>query len=141
MKIYRCNKIDQTVLSAFERLIPELNPLAEIPSRKHLEEIVQNKNSVIFLAEDNDIAGTLTLLINQTPSGKKAWIEDVVVDKNFRGQGIGTKLIEAAITCSKEMGILKIDLTSRPGRVEANNLYQKLGFEKRETNVYRLLLT
>ena len=36
-----------------------------------------------------------------------------------------------------ELGAKTIDLTSRPSREAANRLYQRLGFEMRETNVYR----
>jgi len=138
MKISLCTKADTRVLKAIQKLIPQLDPDCKIPSKEYLEEIIQNDNSFIFLAEDETIIGTLTLIINHMPGGQKAWIEDVVVDEKARGAGVGRKLIEAAILFSKKKGITKIDLTSRPERLAANNLYQKLGFVKRKTNVYRL---
>ncbi|MEK7060924.1 MAG: GNAT family N-acetyltransferase, partial [Patescibacteria group bacterium] len=63
---------------------------------------------------------------------------DIVVDEEYRGKGIGTKLITAAINQARKEGVKHIDFTSRPQRVAANRLYQRLGFKKRETNVYRL---
>lgn len=140
MEIFRCKYVNENVVAAFNRLIPQLDAECYIPSKEYLEEIIQNKNSFIFLAEDDTIIGMLTLIINQMPSGRKTWIEDVVVDEKARGKGVGRQLIEAAILFSQKKGISKIDLTSRPERLAANNLYQKLGFEKRKTNVYRLYI-
>jgi ribosomal protein S18 acetylase RimI-like enzyme len=138
MKIFECKKITEEFASAFKRLIPQLDQKANIPSKDYLEQLVKSNSTFLFLAEEKEIVGTLTLIINQMPSGQKAWIEDVVVDEKARGKGVGRKLIEAAISFSKKKGIPKIDLTSRPERMAANNLYQKLGFVKRKTNVYRL---
>lgn len=140
MKIYQCKEITEEILQAFNKLIPQLSNNCEIPSQNYLEEIIQSKNSFLFLAKDESIVGSLTLVINQIPTCKKAWIEDVVVDKDSREKGIGKRLIEFAIEFAKNKDILKIDLTSRPERVAANELYKKLGFVKRNTNIYRLEL-
>jgi len=140
MNIYLCNSISKEVLEAMEKLIPQLCPDCEVPSREYLEEIIHSNTSFLFLAGDHGIIGSLTLIINQIPTCRKAWIEDVVVDKNHREKGIGKKLIESAIEFAKHKGISKIDLTSRPERFIANELYLKLGFNKRKTNVYRLEL-
>ena len=80
----------------------------------------------------------MTLVVFPIPSGLRAWIEDVVVDESARGLGAGAALTEAAISESKRRGAKSIDLTSRPSREAANAMYVKLGFEQRETNVYRL---
>lgn len=138
MKINQCKEISNEVLQALEKLIPQLNDECEIPSKEFLEQIIHSGNSFLFLAEDEGIIGSLTLILNQVPTGKKAWIEDVVVDEKMRGKGIGKKLIEFAVEFAKNKGILKVDLTSRPERVSANELYKKLGFKRRDTNVYRL---
>jgi len=138
MNVYRCIKITDEVVQAFQKLIPQLDPDCSIPSREYLNELILSDYLFLFLAEDEEITGSLTLIINQMPTGKKAWIEDVVVDKNNRGKGIGKKLIEFAIEFARDKGISKIDLTSRPERVAANELYQKSGFKRRNTNVYRL---
>ena len=82
----------------------------------------------------------LTLFATRTPSGLRTWIEDVVVDDGARGLGLGTALCHAAIAKAKTLGATSVNLTSRPSRVAANRLYQKLGFELRETNVYRCRL-
>ena len=62
-----------------------------------------------------------------------------MVAQTHRGQGLGRKLLEAIIDfAGNELGDVDLHLTSRPQRVAANALYQSLGFERRETNFYRL---
>ncbi len=82
----------------------------------------------------------LTLVIFTLPTGVRAWIEDVVVDDASRGGGVASTLIRAAIDRADSAGARTVDLTSRPHREAANRLYVRLGFEKRETNVYRRTL-
>jgi ribosomal protein S18 acetylase RimI-like enzyme len=60
-----------------------------------------------------------------------------VVSEETRGQGAGRKLTEAAIEFARNNGACTVDLTSRPTRQAANRLYQRVGFEQRNTNVYR----
>lgn len=140
MKIYEAKAITDDIVRAFEKLIPQLSPNSPIPSKTDLVEIINSKNTILFIAEDEIILGTLTLSIYKTPTGNKVWIEDVVVDNDARGKAIGQKLTQYAINYVSKKGFKKIDLTSTPERVAANKLYQKMGFKKRKTNVYRLLI-
>ena len=82
----------------------------------------------------------LTVGIYISPTGKKAWIEDVVVDESYRGKGIGQMLMNFAVDYVKQMKVSVLMLTSNPSRIAANKLYVKLGFEKKETNVYRFVI-
>ena len=86
------------------------------------------------------IVGMLTLVTFRLPTGVRAWIEDVVVDSGSRGQGVGEALTQAAIELAAARGAQTVDLTSRPSREAANRLYRRMGFEPRETNVYRFRL-
>lgn len=141
MKIYKLTTVTDQILIAFEKLIPQLGPGCDLPTKKGLEVIVNSDASLIFMAEENnEILGTVTLVFNKIPTGDKVWIEDVVVDKSARGKGVGIKLLEFAIGYVQSQGIKNINLTSSPDRVAANKLYQKLGFIQRETNVYRLIV-
>jgi ribosomal protein S18 acetylase RimI-like enzyme len=83
----------------------------------------------------------LTIGSYNTPSGTKVWIEDVVVDESQRGKGFGEEMMLFAIDYSKSIGTGSVSLTSRPSRITANRLYQKLGFVQYETNVYKYSLT
>jgi ribosomal protein S18 acetylase RimI-like enzyme len=105
-----------------------------------LAAIVASPATVLFIARDVDtgtIVGSLTLALFRIPTGMRAWIEDVVVDKAMRGKGAGNALNQAALDRARAEGAKTVDLTSRPSRGAANRLYQRLGFEQRDTNVYR----
>ncbi|TWO32274.1 GNAT family N-acetyltransferase [Seonamhaeicola sediminis] len=138
MTITALESINDDVLNAFKNLIPQLSSSSSLPSKKDLETIINSNNTKLFVAEEgNNIIGTLTLVFNKIPTGEKAWIEDVVVSESARGKGVGKRLTQFALDYALEKGISKIDLTSSPERFAANKLYQKLGFQKRATNVYR----
>ena len=97
----------------------------------------------IFIAEDDAkrIVGCATLCVYESPSGRKASDEDVVVSSAFRGQGIGRTLLQRIIDfAGSKLTPIDLHLTSNPSRAEANALYQALGFEKRDTNVYMMNL-
>ena len=130
VEIEICTKIDDEVINAFTRLLPQLSKTSESPAHKDLEEIIGHSACNVLLARaEKKIVGSLTLVIFPLPTGKRAWIEDVVVDKSIRGLGVGE--------IAKMQGVRTIDLTSRPSREAANRLYKRLGFKERATNVYR----
>ena len=129
------------LLGALYGLLRQLSSSAAALTSERLDELLGSPMTTLFIARDNDaIVGMLTLVIFSLPSGRRAWIEDVVVDESVRGAGVGRALTQAAIDKSVMRGVRSIDLTSRPSREEANALYQKMGFDRRETNVYRLSL-
>lgn len=102
---------------------------------------VRDSNTVIMVAREGaTIVGIALLIIMLTPSGKYGMVEDVVVHEEQRGRGIGRALMQLLIADAKKRKLMMLELTSSPTRVAANRLYQSLGFEKRETNPYRLLL-
>ncbi|MDR2038903.1 MAG: GNAT family N-acetyltransferase [Bacteroidales bacterium] len=138
--IEQVKEINAEIVDALSRLMLQLSPDGKIPGRVNLERIVSRKGSYLFIARNPDIIATLTLLVAESPLGAKAWIEDVIVDKEARGQQVGEKLLIHAIDFAKTLDISSINLTSMPERVAANKLYHKVGFEKRETNVYRLMI-
>jgi ribosomal protein S18 acetylase RimI-like enzyme len=109
-----------------------------VTGRAELEAIVADERTALLVARDSEdrIVGTLTLATYRTPTGLAGWIEDVVVDYAARGQGAGEVLTREAMRIGAEWKLDAIHLTSRPARAAANRLYQRLGFEQRETNVY-----
>lgn len=129
---------DPELLEAMTELLPQLSSSAAAPEAYTLEDIVDSPCTTLFAARDQGrIVGSLTLAVFRVPTGVRAWIEDVVVDESARGAGVGTALVQAAVGWAGHVGARTVDLTSRPDREAANRLYQRLGFEKRETNVYR----
>ena len=103
--------------------------------------MIDSDDTVLFVARvDGVILGSLTLAFYRIPTGTKAWIEDVVVDTGARGHGVGELLNRAALDEARTRGAKDVSLTSRPSREAANRLYQRIGFEPRDTNVYRYTL-
>jgi ribosomal protein S18 acetylase RimI-like enzyme len=104
--------------------------------------MVQSPATLVLVARvDGRIAGSLTLAMFRIPTGLRAWIEDVVVDGDARGNGVGEALNSFAIEEARKRGAVTVDLTSRPSREAANRLYQRLGFVARDTNVYRFTVS
>lgn len=124
-------------------LLTQLNSSSKVLNDENVREIIESPSNRFFVARksvDNKIVGMLTLVVYRIPVWKKGWIEDLVVDKNYRNKGIATKLINHAVGKAKADGVLSLNFTSRPQREGANKLYEKLGFKRRGTNVYRIEL-
>ena len=134
--------VDDELLAAVTALVPQVSRSAAPLTREMLVWIVEDSSATTLMVArlDGQIVGVLTLAAFPTPTGVRAWIEDVVTDTAARGKGVGTALVSAAVALATELGVRTVDLTSRPERGEANSLYLKLGFEQRTTNVYRRTL-
>jgi GNAT superfamily N-acetyltransferase len=136
--------MNRDIHDAFCRLVPMLSSRAKIPSYEEIEAIIACPTMHLLLAREKggrQIIGSLTLVVFRIPTGVRAWIEDVVVDIEFRGAGVGKALCQSAIALAKEAKARTIDLTSNPSREAANRLYKSLGFAVRDTNVYRFNVT
>jgi ribosomal protein S18 acetylase RimI-like enzyme len=119
-------------------LLPQLLSSASPLTAADVNSIIQSQSSRLLMAKmDGRYVGSLTLTTVSIPTGIRAWIDDVVVSEKVRGMGVGSRLIEHALGLAEALGARTVDLTSRPSRSAANALYKKLGFELRETNVYR----
>jgi ribosomal protein S18 acetylase RimI-like enzyme len=141
MEVEAASAVDDDLCAAVDRLVPQLSRSSPPPSRAVLERIVADGATTLFVArEGGAIIGMLTLATFQIPTGVRAWIEDVVVDGDARGKGAAAALVQAALDLSASLGARTVDLTSRPDREAANRLYLRLGFEVRQTNVYRRTL-
>jgi ribosomal protein S18 acetylase RimI-like enzyme len=133
--------VDDGLVEAVGRLIPQLSSSSPPPSEEALARIVADPGATLFVARDaGRVVGMLTLITFEIPTAVRAWIEDVVVDEAARGQGIAAALVQAALGRAQERGARTVDLTSRPDREAANRLYVRMGFEIRATNVYRRTL-
>lgn len=141
------NEVTSDVVQAFSRLLPQLSTRAAPLDADALSVIVSAPASTLLIARaGGEIVGTLTLVIFPIPTGIRAWVEDVVVDeaargKEFGGRRIGEALTVEAIGIARRAGAKTVDLTTRPSRVAAGKLYERLGFEQRDSRVYRYALT
>ena len=139
--IERATLVTDELVSAFAVLIPQLSSSNPPPGPEQLGAIIASPSCVLFVARvDGAIVGALTLATFPIPTGVRAWIEDVVVDSSARGHGVGEALSTAAINEARARGAITVELTSRPSREAANRLYRRIGFEQRDTNVYRYTL-
>ena len=143
IRLREIKRFSEKIYNAVLLLLPQLNPGRSLPARENIKVIIRSKNTHLFVAElkGGKIAGLFTLVTYDIPTGKKFWIEDVVVDQSQRGKGIGEKMMLFALDYARKAGARDVDLTSRPERIAANKLYQKLGFKIRNTNAYRYNLT
>ncbi len=160
-RIEEPQEVTDELLAAISRLVGQLSSSSPAPTRAELISILASPATTLLIArrdietsaeiatkispqpapEDavdvDQIVGTLTLAVFRIPTGVRAWIEDVVVDQTARGQGVGEALSRRALELAAAAGAKTVELTSRPSREAANRLYRRLGFEARDTNVYR----
>jgi ribosomal protein S18 acetylase RimI-like enzyme len=131
--------VTDEIVTAFGRLLPQLSRSVEPLDAHTLAELVAWQGNRLLVARvDGEITGTLTLVLSPIPTGLRAWIEDVVVDEAARGHGVGAALTREAVRLARAAGARTVDLTSRPSRAAANRLYERLGFQPRDSTVYRL---
>ena len=141
VEITEATEASTELVEAFERLTPQLSSSNPPPSADALEAVAASDATRLLIARaEGAIVGSLTLLLVRIPTGLRAIIEDVVVDEQCRGRGVGRALNEAALELARNAGAVTVDLTSRPSREAANRLYLSLGFVIRDTNVYRYQL-
>lgn len=107
---------------------------------EYAQMVASPSNRLFLLLYEERVVGMLTVGMYASPTGTKAWIEDVVVEEGLRGSGFGRRLMDRALEFCREKGIATVYLTSNPKRVAANSLYQRMGFVRKETNMYKLEL-
>jgi ribosomal protein S18 acetylase RimI-like enzyme len=131
--------VSEELVKAFGRLLPQLSRSAPALDAGALRALAGWPGNRLLVARvGGEIRGTLTLVLFPIPTGLRAWIEDVVVDEAARGRGVGAALTREGVRLAREAGARTVDLTSRPSREAANRLYERLGFQVRDSTVYRL---
>ncbi|WP_233577065.1 GNAT family N-acetyltransferase [Parabacteroides sp. TM07-1AC] len=139
MKIFEVKEFDPAYVGIINELLSQLTSSPVSFTDTDLQTMIVSGSSHLFLISyEDEIAGMLTVGSYKTPTGQKHWIEDVVVDQRFRGKALGYKLVEHAIRYVESLGNSILMLTSSPTRVAANQLYRSVGFEPKETNVYKM---
>ena len=140
MEIRELTSLNDAQWQCLDVLMKQLSEEKTV-TRSMMEDVINDSNSHLFALFDGDkIAGCATLSVYYSPTGRKACIEDVVVHTDYRGRHLGRTLLEHLISEARTMSPIELHLTSRPVRVAANALYQSLGFVKRETNFYKMVL-
>lgn len=139
VEIRRITEVSDALEEAFARLMPQLSPRLGAPSREELRRVAGSETGELLAAVAGErIVGVLTLAWYDAPSGRKAWIEDVVVDAAARGRGIGEALVREALALARREGVARVMLTSNAARRAAHRLYERMGFVRYETDCFRL---
>lgn len=112
-------------------------------AKQFIQERLNNEDSVIFIAQDeNEAVGFVQLYPSfSSVSMKRTWVlNDLYVKKHVRGKGFGEQLIKKAITFAEETDSKGVLLETDQGNVTAQRLYEKIGFEK-QTNYFYFFST
>ncbi len=134
-------KTNPQVLDRINVLVRQLSSRAKLLTAATLSRMLENKNLELWVMRDGEkIIGMGSLVIWRAVVGVRSRIEDIVIDEAYRGKGLGECITKILIRSAKRNKAKDIEFSSRPNRVAANALYRKLGFEKKETNVYTMEL-
>lgn len=140
MHIEKVSIITEEIFDAVQRLVPLLGSHKPVPAWDDLDLLINSGNSHLLMARfpgaDSPIVGMLAISLYRVPTGGRAVVEDLVVDAGYRNKGIAKALLLSAMEIARKAGATGVALTSNSQRVEANQLYLRMGFQKRETNAY-----
>lgn len=141
MEIQELHNYTQAQFEDLTQLMTELSDRVNV-TQSDLMLVLRDCNCHLYVIQDGEhIVGCATLCIFHSPTGTKASIEDVVVSSAYRGQHLGKRLMEYVLEQAKAYAPIELHLTSNPMRVAANKLYQSLGFQRKETNCYQMMIT
>lgn len=141
MQIEELQSLTASQIGELQGLMKQLAPDREVSAERLQKTVVSSGTHFFVLMEEEHIIGCVSLCVFESPTGRKASVEDVVVSESYRGQKLGKRLMEHIIGyAKKELAPIELHLTSNPKRVSANALYKSVGFVQRETNVYRMII-
>jgi ribosomal protein S18 acetylase RimI-like enzyme len=141
IRIEAAREASPELLEALAALLPQLNPNLPAPTSEHLAVLLEDPGATLLIARDGDaIVGTALVIVYPTTMRVESRIEDVVVDGAARGRGIGEALIRECIEVARRRGASIVELQTARVRVAANRLYERMGFERRDSNPYRMTL-
>jgi ribosomal protein S18 acetylase RimI-like enzyme len=138
LKIEVAKHSSPTLLRAVTSLLPQLTSSGRTMTAAELNTMIASPHSTLFVAKDEDrIVGMISLAVVQMPTGLRSYLEDLVIDSSYRQRGAATALLQAAIGLARSSGARTLDMTSRPSRAGAIRLYERVGFQRRDTNAFR----
>ena len=135
--ILKKEDVNSNVQNQVSELFEQLGPgLKQIELHDVLES--NNKITLAYCIENDKIIGIASMCTYKVVSGSKGWIEDVVVDRNARGKGVGRKLLGKLLEIAKQKELSEVLLFTEDHRIPAINLYESLGFKQKESQIYTL---
>jgi len=143
VEIEEVAEVTAEVHEALTRLLPQLNPTLPLPARERIERLMRDPDVTLVLARDGDrIVGTATAIVYTTPYWIKARLDEVVVDAEARGKGVGEAIVRHCLEIGRRKGAQVAELQSGRGaaRAAAHRLYKRVGFEVRDSDLFRIIL-
>jgi ribosomal protein S18 acetylase RimI-like enzyme len=141
VRIEAAREASPQLLAALAALLPQLNPNLPAPTSEHLAALLEDPGATLLIAREGDaIVGTALVIVYPTTMRVESRIEDVVVDEAARGRGVGEALVRECIEVARRRGASIVELQTARARVAANRLYERMGFQRRDSNPYRMTL-
>jgi ribosomal protein S18 acetylase RimI-like enzyme len=141
VRIEAAREASPELQAALAALLPQLNPNQPAPTSEHLAALLMDPGATLLIAREGDaIVGTALVIVYPTTVRVESRIEDVVVDEAARGRGVGEALVRECIEVARRRGASIVELQTARARVAANRLYERMGFERRDSNPYRMTL-
>jgi len=94
-----------------------------------LQDMKDGKSFYIWTLFEEKIIGASSIVARKG-RGTHVWELGIMVDKNFRGEGLGYKLMEVVMDKAKELGVKIVVLERFPENKIAGKLYEKFGFQE-----------
>lgn len=139
LKITIVDSFDSSLVEPIGRMLQQLTGTKTTFDEEQLRIIIRDMSCRLFVARSQgEVVGMFSLCTYSSPSMRKIWLEDVVVDSAARGRGIGRAMVAYAINFARQIAPCCLMLTSSPHRIEANALYRSMGFEPKQTNLYKM---
>lgn len=103
-------------------------------SRDGIDRYLRRNPDTCFVAEDN---GEIIGVIISGHDGRRGFIYHTTVKPEYRGKGMGKKLVDAALKALEQEGIHKVALVVFDDNTNGNIFWEKVGFTVRDDLVYR----
>lgn len=140
-KIRRIVRFSKSAFSDLNKLLFQLSSSGYQMTESRLKKVIKEKNSYLFAVYDGKrIIGTATLVEMFLIREHKGYIENVVMDENYRNRGLGRKIVSKLIGTARSLKVERLELKSEIHRIAANALYKKMGFLPKESNIYTMPL-
>lgn len=133
----RLTKLSDRAVNDLNKLVAQLSRHPKVMERGHFQRLLDE--AALFVARDGErIVGCVEVVVEVVPSKVKGWLEELMVDDEYRGRGIARELVQMAVDYAGQTGCVHLNLTSGEDRGVAHSVYEALGFYRRESAVYRL---